>query len=191
MSASSRGDAGDFSPGQSDALHDAGWIVTRLPGSLTLAGLRDAGVPFKGTRYFDTQALDTVERTTVATDVAYRPGLLPDCFNRSFESAQQCIDDLNRKLPPGAVATIAPAAAYVWLCQHHLETHGTYPFSQCFTWAIDRYQDRTNLVVGIFGQRRPVLVAPLSEGRGAGVGVWPIVFPRSVASTLWPSAHSH
>lgn len=115
---------------------------------------------------------------------AYKPSLLPGTYNLPFDEAAARVATLEAELPLGVVACIAPAAAYVWLLQHHRGVFGAYPFVQRYTWAADRYQDRTHLVVGVFGQERPLLVPPLTEGRGGGVGAWPLVVPRAVASRL-------
>ena len=82
----------------------------------------------------------------------------------------------------------APAAAYVWLFEAHYARYGAYPFVQCYTWAVDCYQQRAHLVVGVFGRHRPLLVAPHTEGYGAGVGLWPLLLPGAVADLLWPLA---
>ncbi len=180
-----------FTPFARDAacqLEADGWLLVALPGGLTLAGLRAAGAPFKGTRYFDVHARDTAERTTLPLAAAYKPALLPGTYNLSFDEAAARVAALSDDLPSGAVACIAPAAAYVWLFQHHKDVFGAYPFVQRYTWAADRYQGRTHLVVGVFGRERPLLVAPLTEGRGAGVGVWPLVVPRAAEPRLWPPA---
>ncbi|HWP28517.1 MAG TPA: hypothetical protein VNM50_03165, partial [Chloroflexota bacterium] len=169
-------------------LQAAGWRCVRLPPGLTLARLHAAGAPFKGARYFEVQARQTVEYTTVDTDLAYPPGLLPGSYNLPFEAAEQLVAQLAPQLPPGTAATIAPAAAYVWLLEHHRCATGSYPFTQRYTWAVDRYQERAHLAVGVFGQHRPLLVVPLPEGRGAGVGVWPVVVPRAALPALWPPA---
>jgi hypothetical protein len=42
-------------------------------------------------------------------------------------------------------------------------------------WTADEYQGRARLVVGVFGPQRPLLVAPLVEGRGCGAGLWPLL----------------
>ncbi|HEY7061771.1 MAG TPA: hypothetical protein VII06_09840 [Chloroflexota bacterium] len=170
------------------ALCESDWTIARLPAGLTLAGLRAAGAPFKGAKYFQAQASGTAERTTVATELAYKPALLPGSFNRPFEAAATMMAEVSALLPPDAAATIAPAAAYVWLLEQCCAATGAYPFAQLFAWAVDEYQARTHLVVGVFGQRDPLIVAPLVEGRGAGVGVWPLVVPRAALSALWPLA---
>lgn len=183
-------DIARFDASDADELVRAGWTIVSLPPNLTLSKLRDAGVPFKGSRYFDSQARDAAEFSTVATMLAYRPDLLAQTFNQSFDDARVQVADLDSSLPAGTAATVGPAAAYVWLLQQHVEKIGRYPFAQLYTWSIDRYQDRTNLVVGVFGQQRPIVVAPLTEGRGSGVSVWPIVVPRSVAASGWPALGS-
>jgi hypothetical protein len=168
-------------------LAENGWTIVRLPAGLTLAGLRAAGAPFKGGRYFSAHAPHTAERTTVATDLAYKPALLPGAFNRTFADTVALVDDMAPHLPAGVAAVIAPAAAYVWLLELHHAATGDYPFRQLYTWAVDCYQDRANLVVGVFGQRDPLIVAPQVEGHGGGVGVWPLLVPRGVVSELWPA----
>jgi hypothetical protein len=176
-----------FAADDARELRDNGWALVRLPAGLTLAGLRAAGAPFKGGRYFSAHAPHTAERTTVATDLAYKPALLPGAFNRTFADTVALVDGMAPHLPAGVAPVIAPAAAYVWLlAQHHAAT-GDYPFRQLYTWAVDRYQDRANLVVGVFGQRDPLIVAPQVEGHGGGVGVWPLLVPRAVVPELWPA----
>src|SRR5687767_1997862 len=50
-----------FAAADAQFLRDAGWVVVQLPAGLTLAGLRAAGAPFKGTRYFSAHAPHTDE----------------------------------------------------------------------------------------------------------------------------------
>lgn len=176
-----------FAPDDARLLRDAGWTITRLPAGLTLAGLRAAGAPFKGTRYFSAHAPQTAEKTTVATELAYQPALLPGAFNRSFAEAAELVEGMAPHLPTASAPVIAPAAAYVWLLEQHHAASGQYPFAKLYTWAVDRYQDGTHLVVGVFGQRLPLLVAPLVEEHGGGVGVWPLVVPHAVLPRLWPA----
>jgi hypothetical protein len=187
MSGSGAEDSACFEPSDADELVRAGWTIVSLPAGLTLSGLRGSGAPFKGSRYFDSQARDSVEFSTVATMLAYRPALMAESFNESFAEAQRQVTEMDGNLPGGAAATVASAAAYVWLLQQHVATTGRYPFAQLYTWAVDRYQDRTNLVVGVFGRQRPIVVAPITEGHGSGVGVWPVVVPRSVVDAGWPT----
>jgi hypothetical protein len=177
-----------FTAADRGALGDAGWLLARLPAGLTLAGLRAAGAPFKGTRYFERHAAATREQSTMATDLAYRPALLPGSLNLTYAATEALVAELTAALPPSLAATIAPAAAYVWLFEHHRATHGVYPFAQRYTWAADEYQDDAHLVLGVFGQQRPLVVAPQVEGHGAGVGVWPLVVPRAIVPRLWPPA---
>ncbi len=177
-----------FSAADRAALAGAGWLVASLPAGLTLAGLRAAGAPFKGDRYFARHAAATREQTTIAVEVAYRPALLPGSLGLTYDDAEALMARLAAELAPALVATIAPAAAYVWLFEHHRAAHDAYPFTQRYTWAADRYQERAHLVVGVFGRQRPLLVAPQVEGRGAGVGVWPLVVPRTALPRLWPPA---
>ena len=171
-------------------LSEQGWIVVRLPAGLTLVGLRAGGAPFKSEHYFDRHALTTAERTTFATDLAYKPALLPGSFNRPFAAVLEMMADLAEHVPAGTTATLAPAAAYVWLLERHHSETGGYPFSQLYAWAVDEYQARARLVVGVFGQQRPLVVAPLVEGHGSGVGVWPLLVPSGVAPARWPLAHT-
>jgi hypothetical protein len=169
-------------------LRQGGWTTLHLPAGLTLKGLRAAGTPFKGPRYFDSQARDTREHTTVATALAYKPLLLPGSLNQPIAVVQEMLVALTAALPPTLIATLAPAAAYVWLCQRHYETTGNYPLARRYTLTADVYQERAPIVVGVFGQHNPLLVAPLVEGHGAGVGGWPVVLPRTVLPRLWPMA---
>ena len=169
-------------------LADNGWTIVHLPAGLTLAGLRAAGAPFKSGKYFSAHAPLAVERTTVATDLAYKPMLLAGTFNRPFDEIVPLVDGLAPHLPPSIAPVVAPAAAYVWLCQQHHAVTGGYPFQQVYAWAVDRYQERAHLAVGVFGQRQPLLVVPVVEGRGGGIGAWPLLVPRAVVPTLWPLA---
>lgn len=188
VSADAPVDAVRFAPEDAATLAGAGWTLVRLPAGLTLAGLRASGAPFKGLRYFAEHAPHTAERTTVATDLAYKPALLPGSFNRPFEVAAEMLDEMAAHLPPGVVASIAPAAAYVWLLERHRAATGAYPYEGRYAWAVDEYQGRARLVVGVFGRQQPLILAPLVEGRGGGVGVWPLVVPRAALPALWPLA---
>jgi hypothetical protein len=76
----------------------------------------------------------------------------------------------------------------VWLLEEHRARWGEYPFAQLYAWACDQYQERARLAVGVFGQRRPLLVVPVVEGRGSGIGLWPVIVPRDALSALWPVA---
>ncbi|HLH21050.1 MAG TPA: hypothetical protein VK066_00890 [Chloroflexota bacterium] len=179
--------ASAFAPHDARTLAESGWTLVRLPAGLTLAGLRAAGAPFKGGRYFAAHAPDTVERTTVAIDLAYKAALLPGSFNQPYEAAARMMAELSEHLPASVAATIGPAAAYVWLLEQHRAATGAYPYTQRYAWAVDEYQARARLVVGVFGQQ-PLVLAPLVEGRGSGVGAWPLLVPRAALPRLWPLA---
>ncbi|MDQ3702711.1 MAG: hypothetical protein M3442_17570 [Chloroflexota bacterium] len=193
-----------FTTAARDALLEQGWRLLDAPAGITLATLRAAGAPFKGSRYFDAQAARTVELPVPAGDIAYRPGLMPDSLNHTFEQGERLTRALVPLLPHGAEATIAPAALYVWLLQEHFRQHGEWPLRQCYTWTADRSrvhsqstaedasgrpQPRGNgasadasveyvhLAVGVFGQQRPLLVSPIPEPSGRGLGVMPIIVP--------------
>jgi hypothetical protein len=168
--------SGRFAPETEAALLGQGWRLAHAPAGLTLAGLRAGGAPYKGTRYFDQQAARTDELPVAEGDVAYRPGLMPGSQNETFEAAAQRVAGLVQLLPPGASATIGPAALYVWLLVDHQARQGEWLLRQCFTWAADR-SGTTHLAVGVFGQARPLIVAPVPELTGQGLGVMPLVVP--------------
>jgi hypothetical protein len=158
------------------ALRAQGWRLLPAPRGVTLAGLRSAGAPFKGTKYFDLQAAETSELPVAGGDVAYRPGLLPDSLNRPFEGAAGGVAALRPLLPAGVEATIGPAALYVWLLVEHHRLHGEWLLRQYYTWAADR-SGTTHLAVGVFGQARPLIVSPVPELSGQGLGVMPLIVP--------------
>src|SRR5919109_429127 len=172
-------DAPRFEAGTRAALASQGWRLLEAPPGLTLAGLRDAGAPFKGTRYFDHFAAETEEAAFAGGEVAYRPGLMPGSLNRTYDGAASLAAGLQALLPPGAVPMIAPAALYVWLLVEHRRRRGEWLLAQAYAWAADRWRD-THLVVGVFGRERPLLVSPLLEGSGRGVGLAPVVVPAPV-----------
>lgn len=173
----------DFSPPTLDALRRQGWRLARVPAGVTLAGLRAAGAPFKGDRYFAHQAARTAEQPAPAGDVAYRPGLLPGSLNRSFEAVARLATDLAPRLPPGVLPVIGPAALYVWLLVDHHARLGEWLLRQCFTWAAD-VSGESHLAVGVFGEARPLIVSPIPELRGQAVGLMPLIVPGPVAATL-------
>ena len=107
--------SGRFDPETRDRLLREGWQVAEAPAGLTLAGLRAAGAPFKGTKYFDQQAARTAEAPVAGGEVAYRPGLMPDSLNQTYDRALELLVELERLLPPGVRATAGPAALYVRL----------------------------------------------------------------------------
>ncbi len=165
-----------FTPEARAALEAAGWRILDAPPGLTLAGLRAAGAPFKGTKYFEQQAAGTEELPVDAGEVAYRPGLMPESLNQSFDDGQALLARLQDRLPAGTKVVIGPAALYVWLLVEHHRRYGEWLLRQCYTWAADR-SGEAHLAVGVFGQDRPLLVSPIPEGMGRGVGVLPLVLP--------------
>lgn len=189
-----------FTPPAQDALLAQGWRLLHAPAGLTLAMLRAAGAPFKGNRYFDVHAAQTEELSVPARDVAYRPGLMPNSLNQTFDQGKHLTRALAPLLPAGMEATIAPAALYVWILYEHFRQHGEWPLRQCYTWAADRSRVHAvstaedasgrlqpggtsasagyvHLAVGVFGQQRPLLVSPIPEPSGRGLGVMPILVP--------------
>jgi hypothetical protein len=165
-----------FEAQTAEALLRDGWRIARAPAGVTLAGLRAEGAPFKGSKYFDVQAGQTLELPVAETELAYRPGLQPGTASQPFEACERLVTRLEGALPPRVVARIAPAALYVWTLWMHRRTEGEWPLSGCYTWAADR-SGTARLAVGIFGRERPIVVSPIPEGSGRGIGVMPIVFP--------------
>ena len=178
-----------FHPETREALLEQGWRLIELPADLSLEALRRAGAPFKGDKFFREYAPDTVETRYpphTPSEAAYRPGLMPHSLNQEFETDRLLLrlDDL---LPPGARSGIASAAAYVWLFTEHHRRTGEWLLTNCFTFTMDRHhpergtqpQTGVPIVVGVFGGARPILVSPLPEGRGRGVGLMPLILPAS------------
>jgi hypothetical protein len=165
-----------FGPATEAALRAQGWRLTRAPAGITLAGLRAAGAPFKSSKYFDQQAAATVEAAVAGGDVAYRPGLLPGSLNEPHAALPGRLAALQPLLPPGAVAGVGPAALYVWLLVDHHAREGEWPLRQCFTWTADA-SGETHLAVGVFGRERPLIVSPIPEASGRGLGLMPLIFP--------------
>jgi hypothetical protein len=168
-----------FPAGTRAALLATGWHILHAPAGLTLAALRATGAPFKSDRYFERFAAVTDEARVAGGDVAYRPGLMPQSLNQTHQRAEALLGDLQPQLPRGVVARIAPAAVYVWLLVEHHRLHGEWLLDGQYTWAADHAggASGTHLVVGVFGRDRPLVVSPLPEGTGRGVGVMPIVLP--------------
>ncbi len=193
-----------FTPQTQEELIGQGWRLLHAPPGLSLARLREAGAPFKGSKYFDQQAAQTAELTVPGGDLAYRPGLLPHSLNQTFDVGTGLVQAMTALLPPGAVATIAPAALYVWLLVEHHRLQGEWLLRQCYTWAADRSWEGTgpaspgkgslvratarelHLAVGVFGQARPLLVSRIPEPSGRGLGVMPVIAPVSASGA--PSA---
>jgi hypothetical protein len=149
-----------------------GWRRAELPGGLTLAALRDGGAPFKGDKVFGRDDLN--EHPLEGCEVAYRPGLMPGSPNVRFEALSGLLDGLRRLLPPGVEPAIGSAAAYGWLLVEHHRLHGEWLLSRALTWTADDLGG-TRLAIGVFGGG--LLVSPLPEGRGAGVGLLPLLVP--------------
>ena len=168
--------AAQFASESRAALEQRGWQVAEAPGGLTLAALRDAGAPFKGSKYFDRQAALTEEIAFPGGEVACRSGLIPESLGPTIEEAERLVAQLSPNLPPGTRPIVGPAALYVWLLVHDYQQRGEWLLQQCFTWAADQ-SGTTHLIVGVFGQQRPLLVSPLPEGLGRGVGVMPLLVP--------------
>ena len=167
-----------FDPQTAAALRGQGWRLAHAPSGITLAGMRAAGAPFKGDKYFRLQAAATAERTVEGGDVAYRPGLLPGSLNQPHAAVPALLDRLRPLLPPGAGPLLAPAALYVWLLVDHHAREGEWLLRQCFTWAADP-SGATHLSVGVFGQGRPLIVSPVPELTGRGIGVMPLIVPAT------------
>jgi hypothetical protein len=158
------------------ALLADGWRIIAAPAGLTLEGMRAAGAPFKGSKYFQSQASQTQAVVFTGGDVAYRPGLLPGSLNRTYQEAEELVAQLRPRMPAGVEPAIGPAALYVWLLVEHHRQQGEWLLSGCYTWAADRAGD-AHLAVGVFGRQRPLLVSPIPEGSGRGIGVLPLILP--------------
>ena len=155
-----------------------GWLALEVPEGLTLAGLRAAGAPFKGSKYFDQQASGVRELSVSAGEVAYPRDLLPGTMGRTYAGCVALLDGLQPQLPGGARASIQPAALYVWLLWEHQQRHGEWLLQGRYTWAADATADGSeHLATGVFGQQRPLLVSPIPEPFGRGLGALPIVVP--------------
>ena len=168
--------AGGFSDDTTAILERNGWTVVEVPDGLTLEVLRRMGAPFRGSRYFDRFAGEVAEGPTSPGPIAVNWGILEGTLNRRYEECESLVAEFGRTLPDGCEAMIGSAATYVYLIGRHRADLGTFPLAGYYTWACDRYRD-TNLVVGVFGRKRPIVVAPLSEKQGKGVGVMPLIAP--------------
>jgi hypothetical protein len=154
----------------------AGWRLRDVPADVTLAALRDAGAPFKGSKYFDQQARATDEVPVQAGEIAYRAGLMPGSLNQTYAACERLVAGLVSLLPAGTRPEIGAAALYVWLFVEHHGEHGAWPIAGCYTWAADR-SSTGRLAVGIFGRERPLVVSPIPEATGRGIGVMPVIVP--------------
>lgn len=162
-----------FSDAVRAELSAQGWRLAELPDALTLTSLRESGVPFKGDKIFARQRLH--EKPLAASEVAYRPGLMPGSPNTRYDALAGLLDGFRQLVPKGADPVIGSAAAYGWLLLEHQRAHGERLLSRVLTWTRDE-ADGIHLAIGIFGGG--LLVSPLPEGRGAGVGLLPVLLPR-------------
>jgi hypothetical protein len=173
-----------FDPTTGEVLRRAGWEIVDAPPGLTLAALRAAGAPFKGTRYFDRHAAATREPPVVGGAVAYRQGLLPATIGRTYTEAERLVASLGAQLPGGVLAVIGPAALYIWLLMEHHRRRGEWLLRGAYTWAADIVDlaggGEVHLAVGVFGEQRPLVVTPVPEGFGAGIGAMPLVLPAAL-----------
>ena len=161
-----------FSEEAREALDKPGWRRAELPGGLTLSALHAAGAPFKGDKVSGRSEL--IERPLAASEVAYRPGLMPGSPNVPFEGLVTLLDSLRPRVPAGVEPVIGSAAAYGWLLMEHQQTNGEWLLARTLTWTADDLGG-THLAIGVFGGG--LLVSPLPEGRGAGVGLLPLLIP--------------
>ena len=168
--------AGDFAPETAANLRQSGWRILQLPAELTLATLRQQGAPFRSDRYFKEFAGEVVETPTPACSIAYQPALLAGSLNLRYEACEELIAEFNRSAPAACRAVIGQAAACVYVVNRHHEDTGSFPLAGAYCWTSDHYRD-THLVVGVFGRERPIIVAPLPEKQGRGVGVMPLIVP--------------
>jgi hypothetical protein len=157
-----------------------GWRLAAVPHGLTLAQVRAMGAPFKGEKFFREQAALAREAAFAGGEVAYRSGLMPESAGQPYGELSGLLARLGDLLPHGSRAVVGSAAAYAWLLMDHHARTGEWLLPQCFTWCVDEYgppERGVHLVLGAMGQARPLLVAPLPEGIGRGVGWLPLVVP--------------
>lgn len=177
-----------FLPETRQSLTRQGWRLLSAPSGMTLVTLRDAGAPFKGDRFFRDQIARVHPAPSIEGEIAYRPGLMPESLNTSVADLDGLLTRLNGILPAGASAQVPPAATCIWLLAEHFARTGEWPLTGCFTWTADRYGDSGNqrLVAGVMSGTRPLMISPLPEGRGRGVGLLPIVVPVPPAAPILP-----
>ena len=161
-----------FSEATREALDAQGWRRIEMPGDLTLAALHATGAPFKGDKVTGRPGL--AEHPLPTCEVAYRPGLMPGSPNLPRAALGALLDSVRSRLPAGAQPAIASAAAYGWLLIEHHRTRTEWLLSRVLTWTADDLGG-TPLAIGVFGGG--LLVSPLPEGRGAGVGLLPLLVP--------------
>ena len=161
-----------FTEATREALDGQGWRRAELPGGLTLSALREGGAPFKGDKIFARSGLS--EHPLDGSEVAYRPGLMPGSPNVSVEGLSGLLEGLRPLVPDGVEPVVGSAAAYGWLLVEHHRLHGEWLLARTLTWTADDLGG-TRLAIGVFGGG--LLVSPLPEGRGAGVGLLPLLIP--------------
>ena len=161
-----------FAEATREALDGQGWRRAELPGGLTLAALREGGTPFKGEKVLAREGL--TERPLEACEVAYRPGLMPGSPNVPRGELDRLLDGLRRLVPAGVEQVVGSAAGYGWLLLEHHRAHGEWLLARTLTWTVDD-AGGTGLAIGVFGGG--LLVSRLPEGRGAGVGLLPLLIP--------------
>ncbi len=174
----------NFSTATREALVGQGWRLAEAPDGLTLARMRELGAPFKGEKFFREQAALVREVEGLGGQLAYRPGLMPESAGQPYGEMTGLLARLDGLLPEGSRATVGSAAMYAWLLVDHHGRTGEWLLPQCFTWCVDEYgppEQSVHLVLGAMGQKRPLLVAPLPEGTGRGVGLLPLVVPAAVS----------
>ena len=164
-----------FQPESRVILERSGWTIADLPPGLTLATLRQQGAPFRGERFFREFAPDIVETSFPGGQVAYQAGLLTGSVNQYYDDCEDLVAAFNQTIPPGCWGVIGSAAAYVQILWRRFQATGTLSLPRVYTWASDLYPDG-HLVVGEFGQARPLVVAPHLKS-GAGIGVMPLIRP--------------
>jgi hypothetical protein len=165
-----------FDPQVRDQLAQSGWTILGAVGGTRLDDLRNDGAPFKSDKYFATRPADAEDPTIEWAEVAYKGELIPWSLNQPYERAQALVEVLEPSLPSGATPIIGPAVLYVHILVQHHKAHGNWLLQQCFTWATDQIGS-AHVAVGAFGQRRPIVVSPIPEGYGRGIGVMPLVVP--------------
>jgi hypothetical protein len=164
-----------FAPEAAARLALNGWASYDLPSGLTLATLREQGAPFRGERFFHQFAAQVVETPTTARQVAFRPAWLAGSRNRPFADGAALVEAFGQTAPPGTRAIVGTAATYVWLFWQWLRSGRPFPLAGAYTWTSDQYPEG-HLIVGWFGQDRPIVVAPHPKF-GAGIGVSPLLVP--------------
>ena len=97
----SRPVSASFAPETREGLRRQGWRLAVAPAGVTLAGLRAAGAPYKGHKYFAQQARETSELPVQGGELAYRPGLMPGSLNRPFQEAARLAEGLSALPPAG------------------------------------------------------------------------------------------